>query len=60
MFLKFFRNNSIKNYGLCLRHYLSAPTLSWDAMLNMKKVEVELTPDPDMYIFEKGTRGEVS
>ena len=30
-------------------------------MLNMKKVEVELTPDPDMYIlFEKGTRGEVS
>ena len=30
-------------------------------MLNMKKVEVELTPDTDMYIlFEKGTRGEVS
>ena len=40
---------------------MSAPALSWDAMLNMTKVELELIPDPDMYIFfEKGTRGEVS
>ena len=30
-----FRNNSLKNYGLCPSHYLSAPALSWDAMLNM-------------------------
>ena len=30
-------------------------------MLNMTKVELELIPDPDMYIFfEKGTRGGVS
>ena len=28
-----FRNNSLKNYGLCLSHYLSAPALSLDAML---------------------------
>ena len=34
-----FRNNSLKNYGLCPSHYLSAPLLSWDAMLNMTKVE---------------------
>ena len=55
-----FRNNSLKNYGLCPSHYLSAPALSWDAMLNMTKVELELIPDPDMYIFfEKGTRGGV-
>ena len=42
-------------------HYLSAPASSWDAMLNMAKVELELIPDPDMYIFhEKGSRGGVS
>ena len=53
-----FRNNSLKNYGLCPSHYLSAPALSWDAMLNMTKMELELNPDPNMYIiFEKGRRG---
>ena len=34
-----FRNNSLKNYGLCPSHYLSAPGLSWDAILKMKKIE---------------------
>ena len=53
--------NDLKNYGLCRSHYLSAPALSWDAMLNTTKVNLELIPDPDMYIFfEKGTRGGVS
>ena len=53
-----FRNNSSKNYGLCPSHYLSAPGLSWDAMLNMTKIQVELISDPDMYILsEKGKRG---
>ena len=33
-----FRNNSLKNYGFCPSHYLSAPALSWGAMLNMTKV----------------------
>ena len=52
---------SLKNYGLCPSHYLSAPALSWDPMLNMTKVKLELISDPDMYIFfEKGMRGEVS
>ena len=32
-----FRSNSLKNYGLCPNHYLSAPGLSWDAMLTMTK-----------------------
>ena len=45
------RNNSFKNYGLCPSYYLSAPTLSWDAMLNMTKVELELIPDTDMHVF---------
>ena len=56
-----FRNNSLKIYGLCPSHYLSAPCLSWDAILKMTKIEFKLTPDPDMYIFfEKGTRGVIS
>ena len=30
-------NNSLKNYGLCPSDHLSAPVLSWDAMLKMKR-----------------------
>ena len=46
-----FRNNSLKNYGLSRSHYLSAPALSWYAMLNMLKVSLELISDADMYLF---------
>ena len=54
------RNNSLKNYGLCPRHYLRAPGLSWDAVLKMTKTKFEIITDLDMYIFfEKGTRGGV-
>ena len=45
-----FRSNSIKDYGLCPSHYLSAPALSWGAMLNMAKVKLE---------HQKGMRGRV-
>ena len=56
-----FRNSSLRNYGVCPSHYLSAPDLSWEAMLNLIKVELELIPDPDMCLFfEKGMRGGVS
>ena len=56
-----FRNNSFKNYGLRPGHYLSAPGLSWDAMLKMIKIELELITDPDIFIlYEKGTRGRIS
>ena len=52
------RNNSLKNSRLSPSHNLSAPARSWDAMLNMKKVDLELSPEPDMYIFfEKCMRG---
>ena len=37
-----FRNNNLKNYRLCPSHYLSAPGLSWDAMLKMTKSELDL------------------
>ena len=43
-----FRNNSLKNYGLCPNHYLSAPGLSWDAMFEITKIELELIPDPEV------------
>ena len=46
-----FRSNSLKNYGLCPSYYLNTSALSWDAMLKMKKIKLELVPHPDMYIF---------
>ena len=45
----------------CPYHYLSAPGLSWDVILKMTNTELELIPDPDIYIFfEKGERGGIS
>ena len=56
-----FRNNSLKYYGLCPNHHLSAPTLNWDAMLNMTKIKLEFISDPEIHIFfEKGMRVRVS
>ena len=52
-----FRNNSLKDYGLCPSHYLRKPGLSWDAMLKVTKI----IPDPDMVVyFEKDKRGRIS
>ena len=46
---------------VCPNYCLSAPGLSWDAILKMTKTLLELIPDPDMYIFfGKGTRGGIS
>ena len=40
---------------------MSAPGLSWDAMLKIEKSKLELITDPDMFIFfEKGARGGIS
>ena len=50
-------NNSLNNYGFCPSHYLSAPVLRWDAMLNMATVELEIISDPDMWIFFEKMRG---
>ena len=56
-----FRNNSMKNHGLCPSRYLSAPGVNWNAMLKMTKLKPELIPDPAVLIFlEKCTRGEIS
>ena len=59
--LEKFRNNSLKNYGLCPSHYLSTLGLSWDAVLKMTKINPELISVPDIYVFfEKGIRGGIS
>ena len=45
-------------FRLCPSHYLNAPGLTWDATLKMKKSELDLIPDPDIFVFfEKSTRG---
>ena len=50
-----FINSGLKNHGLCTSRYLSAPDLSWDAMLCITKVELEHISDAGMYLFfEKG------
>ena len=57
----FRKNNSLKNYDLCPTNYLAVLVSSWNAILNMKKVELEFIADPDMYLFfEKCMRGGVS
>ena len=53
MFLKTFRKNNLKNYGSSPIHYLNVPALSWDAMLDMTEVELELLSDAGMFIFFK-------
>ena len=56
-----FRNNSLKNYGLCRSHYLSASSAIQDEILKVTKIELLLVWDVDMYIFfEKGTIGGIS
>ena len=45
------RNNSLNTYGLCTSYYLSTSGLSWDAMLQMTKIEFELISGPDICIF---------
>ena len=48
-------------YGLDPCHYFSPPGLTWDAILKMTGVELELISDIDKHLFiEKGMRGGVS
>ena len=56
-----FREICQNNYELDPAWYLTSPGLSWDAMLKVSGIELELLVDPDMLMmFEKGTRGGVS
>ena len=56
-----FRSLCLDYYKLDPCHYVSAPGVSWDAMLKMTGVELELITDPTMYcFFESGIRGGIS
>ncbi|KYB24777.1 hypothetical protein TcasGA2_TC031775 [Tribolium castaneum] len=56
-----FRNMCLKHYELDPAHYVTAPSLSWNAMLKFTHVKLELLTDIDMlHFFKKGIRGGVS
>ena len=56
VFEKFFKT-SLEYYCLDPSHYFSTPGLSWDAMLKMTKIKLELISNIDMRLFiEKGMR----
>ena len=55
------KKTCMQYYKLDPCHYFTSPGLSWDAMLKMTNVKLELMRDIDMYQFiEKGMRGGVS
>ena len=48
----------LKYYGLDSCHYFSSPGLSWNAMLKMTVMKLELNLDIDIYLFiEKDMKG---
>ena len=51
----------LTTYGLDPAYYVSAPQLSWDAMLKITGVSIELITDPAMFrMIDSGIRGGVS
>ena len=58
---KSFRKTCLQYYKLDPCHYFTSPGPSWDAMLKMTNIKLELMIDVDMFQFiEKGMRGGVS
>ena len=56
-----FRKTCLHYYKLDPCHYFTSPGLSWDAMLKMTGIKLDLMSDIDQYLFiEKGIRGGVS
>ena len=56
--LENFRNTCMKVYKLDPAFFYTSPGLSWQAMLKMTQVEIELLTDVEMYnFFELGIRG---
>ena len=53
-----FKNECIKKYGLDSLHFVSAPSLVWQASFKKTDVELELLTDIDKVLMvEKGIRG---
>ena len=56
-----FRNVCLKVYNLDPAHFISAPNLSWDAMLITTRAEIGLLTDIEMLIFcERAIKGGVN
>jgi len=56
-----FRKTCLEYYKLDPCHYFTSPGLSWDAMLKMTDIKLELMTDIDMFQFiEKGLRSGIS
>jgi len=56
-----FRKVCNEYYKLDPCHYFTSPGLSWDAMLKMTKIKLQLITDIDIFQFiEKGMRGGIS
>ena len=56
-----FRKTCIQYYKIDPCHYFTSPGLSWDAMLKMTDMKLELMVDIDMFQFiEKVLKGGVS
>ena len=56
-----FRKTCLEYYKLDPCHYFTSPGLSWDAMLKMTNIKLELMTDVDMFQFiEKALRGGIS
>ncbi|UZO27485.1 uncharacterized protein OCT59_019678 [Rhizophagus irregularis] len=56
-----FRQTAMHHYGLDPSHYVSAPALSWDGMLKITGVKIELFTNMTMHDFtEKTKRGGIT
>ena len=56
-----FRKTCLQYYKLDPCHYFTSPGLSWDSLLKMTNIKLELMTDIDMFQFiEKGMRGGIS
>ena len=56
-----FISTCLDYYGLDPGHYFSSPGLSWDSMLKITGIKLDLISDIGMYLFiEKGMRGGIS
>ena len=56
-----FINKCLGYCGLDPCHYFSSPGLSWDAMLKISEIELDLISDIEMHLFiEKGMRDGIS
>ena len=58
---KVFSEETLKTYSLDPGHYITFPSLSWDAMLKFTNVKLELISDPTVHQDkEKSIRGGIS